>query len=89
MTDPSTGSAAFSPLDLGALLTPRYPDPDQQLLTWTKAFVRGSPTDTLSLLKDLNIGTCNAVGYEAREDEGTQSPLQTLERDGMVDRETE
>lgn len=39
-----------------------------------------TPTDTLTLLKDLNTGTGSAVGYEAREDEGTQAPGEILSR---------
>ncbi len=37
-------------------------------------------TDTLALLGDLNAGVAEAVRYQSREEEGTQSPLQTLER---------
>ena len=40
--------------DLGALTSAQYPDPSEQLQTWTRGFVRSNPTDTLSLLKDLN-----------------------------------
>ena len=41
-------------LDLGALVIPQVPDPDRRLLAWAKGFVRSTPTDTLSLLKDMN-----------------------------------
>ena len=47
---------------------------------WAQAFVRGNPTDTLSLLKDLSAGVSNPINYQSREDEGTQSPVQTLNR---------
>jgi transglutaminase-like putative cysteine protease len=40
--------------------------------------VAGRPTDTLSLLADLNAGVGGAAAYEARESEGAQTPLQTL-----------
>ena len=63
--------------DLGALTVPQYRD-GGPLRSWAQGFVARTPTDTLSLLKDLNAGTCGAVAYEAREDEGTQSPTQTL-----------
>jgi transglutaminase-like putative cysteine protease len=43
-------------------------------------FVRGSRTDTLSLLKDLSVGVSEAVRYQSREDEGTQTPVETLNR---------
>ena len=42
--------------------------------------MRSNPTDTLSLLKDLSVGVAETIRYQSREDEGTQSPLETLER---------
>jgi transglutaminase-like putative cysteine protease len=66
--------------DLGALATLQYPDPRGQLRHWAQAFVRGNPTDTLSLLKDLSAGVSESIRYQSREDEGTQSPTQTLDR---------
>jgi transglutaminase-like putative cysteine protease len=44
-----------------------------------QAFVLGSGTDTLSLLKDICIGVSSAIAYRSREEEGTQSPVQTLD----------
>jgi transglutaminase-like putative cysteine protease len=66
--------------DLGALTTQQYADPVAHFRTWAKGFVRGRTTDTLSLLKDLNADLFTRIRYEIREDEGTQSPSQTLER---------
>ncbi|MEX2617409.1 MAG: transglutaminase family protein [Alphaproteobacteria bacterium] len=66
--------------DLGALSVRQYPDPDRRLQAWAQGFVRGNPTDTLSLLKDLSAGVSQALAYEIREDEGTQSPVETLRR---------
>lgn len=66
--------------DLGALAAPCYPDPDGRLRAWAQGFVARFPTDTLSLLGDLSAGVAGWIGYQAREDEGTQSPLQTLDR---------
>ena len=66
-------------IDLGALTVPQYPDPDRRLGLWAAGFVRGNPTDTLSLLKDLSEGVSAAIRYQGREDEGTQSPVQTLD----------
>jgi transglutaminase-like putative cysteine protease len=63
--------------DLGALTVRQYPDGDR-LRNWAQGFVAGYPTDTLSLLKDINAGVGVAITYQAREDEGTQSPSQTL-----------
>ena len=42
--------------------------------------MRGNPTDTLSLLKDLSTGISEVVRYQSREEEGTQSPNETLDR---------
>ena len=66
--------------DLGALAVRQYPDPDGHLSNWTQGFVAGNPTDTLSLLKDLSAGVSAATAYEVRETEGTQAPLETLNR---------
>lgn len=66
--------------DLGALTARQYLDPAGQLATWTRRFIRGNPTDTLALLKDLSAGVSLQIRYQRREDEGTQSPIQTLDR---------
>jgi transglutaminase-like putative cysteine protease len=66
--------------DLGALAALQYSDRRGQLRDWVQAFVRSNPTDTLSLLKDLSAGVSQAILYQSREDEGTQSPTQTLDR---------
>ncbi len=66
--------------DLGALLMRQYPDPEEQLLNWARAFIRNTPTDTLSLLKDMSAGVSQWVRYQARDAEGTQSPTETLDR---------
>jgi transglutaminase-like putative cysteine protease len=65
--------------DLGALTVPQYPDPGGRLKQWARAFIRANPTDTLALLKDLSAGVSSSIRYQAREDEGTQSPAQTLD----------
>ena len=66
--------------DLGALAVPQHPDPTGRLQSWTRAFVRSAPTDTLALLKDINAGVLAWISYQERDDEGTQSPVQTLDR---------
>jgi transglutaminase-like putative cysteine protease len=66
--------------DLGALTVQQYPDPVERLRSWARAFVGGNPTDTLSLLKDLCVGVSRWIGYQSRDDEGAQSPIQTLDR---------
>lgn len=66
--------------DLGSLAVPLHADPDGRLAAWARGFVRGSSTDTLSMLKDLHNGVPEWIRYQSREEEGTQTPLQTLER---------
>jgi hypothetical protein len=67
-------------IDLGALTVQQYPDPAGRLRGWAQAFVGGDPTDTLALLKDLSAGVSAWIRYQSREDEGSQSPTETLDR---------
>lgn len=64
--------------DLGALRDLQHPDPTGRFQAWVRGFVMGNPTDTLSLLKDLSAGVSDAIAYQARDEEGTQTPLETL-----------
>jgi transglutaminase-like putative cysteine protease len=66
--------------DLGALTVQQYPDPQGRLKAWARAFVRGDRTDTLALLKDLSAGVAHTLQYQSREVEGTQSPIESLDR---------
>ncbi|MET0314625.1 MAG: transglutaminase family protein [Hansschlegelia sp.] len=66
--------------DLGSLTLNQYLDPQGRLRAWARGFVLSDPTDTLSLLKDVNHGVWGRIAYEIREDEGVQSPLETLDR---------
>lgn len=66
--------------DLGALVIQQYPDPNGQLREWVRGFIRSDPTDTLSLIKDVSAGVSDHVSYLAREEAGTQSPVETLDR---------
>lgn len=66
--------------DLGALATPQYADDAKRLLVWVEQFVMSRPTDTLSLLKDVSNGVAARIAYQSRETEGTQGPLETLDR---------
>ena len=66
--------------DLGALVTPLYADPQRRLRGWAQSFVRSNPTDTLALLRDLSEGVSQQISYQSREEEGTQGPLDTLDR---------
>jgi transglutaminase-like putative cysteine protease len=66
--------------DLGALAVPQTFDPSGRLAGWARGFVRGTRTDTLALLKDMVAGVASGIGYQSREAEGTQTPLQTIDR---------
>lgn len=66
--------------DLGALAMPQYADDTGRLAKWAGAFVMGEATDTLSLLKDISNGVTAQISYQSRETEGTQGPLETLDR---------
>ncbi len=59
---------------------PQHADPERRLASWAEGFVLGDPTDTLSLLKDLSAGVSAALAYETRDDEGTQTPAESLDR---------
>jgi transglutaminase-like putative cysteine protease len=67
-------------IDLGALAVPQFADAAGVLRNWAKMFVQGTQTDTLSLLKDMSLGVSQAVRYQSRQDEGTQTPVETLNR---------
>jgi len=67
-------------IDLGALTAQHYPDPDGQLSEWVNSFIFSRPTDTLSLLKDISAGIAQRTNYQIRESEGTQTPLETLDK---------
>jgi transglutaminase-like putative cysteine protease len=62
------------------MLEPHYPDPADRLGSWARGFVRSNPTNTLALLSDLNSGVRAWISYQSRETEGTQTPIETLNR---------
>jgi transglutaminase-like putative cysteine protease len=67
-------------IDLGRMLERQYPDPNDRLGSWARGFVRSNPTDTSALLADLNSGVGAQIAYQSRETEGTQTPVETLNR---------
>lgn len=67
-------------VDLGALAVPQPFDASGRLAGWARGFVRGERTDTLALLKDMVAGVAARISYQSREEEGTQTPLQTIDR---------
>jgi transglutaminase-like putative cysteine protease len=67
-------------IDLGRMLERQHPDPNDRLGSWARGFVRSNPTDTSALLADLNTGVAAQISYQSRETEGTQTPIETLNR---------
>src|ERR1700674_98104 len=67
-------------IDLGRMLEREHPDPADRLGSWARGFVRGQRTDTLALLADLNAGVRAWISYRSRDTEGTQTPIETLDR---------
>jgi transglutaminase-like putative cysteine protease len=66
--------------DLGTLAVQQYLDPMGRLQKWARSFVRGTAPDTLELLKAISHGVAEALQYEVRESEGTQTPIESLDR---------
>src|SRR5260370_13884418 len=67
-------------IDLSRMLERHHPDPSDRLGACARAFVLGSRTDTQALLADLNAGVKSSISYQSRETEGTQTPVETLDR---------
>jgi transglutaminase-like putative cysteine protease len=66
--------------DLGRLLERHTLDPNGVIDGWARGFVMGKQTDTLALLADINGSFRKQFTYNARDEEGTQTPIETLER---------
>src|ERR1700687_3068547 len=60
--------------DLGRLLDRHYPDARGLLDEWAKRFVGDQPMSTYNLLSNINAAIKNEFAYNARYEEGTQSP---------------
>jgi transglutaminase-like putative cysteine protease len=66
--------------DLEHYLRPHHDDPRGQLTAWARQFIRtDGPTPTRELLVRMNQHIRDHFVYKARDEEGTQAPLQTLE----------
>jgi transglutaminase-like putative cysteine protease len=66
--------------DLGRLREPQYPDPGGIVDDWARQFILETPTNTFNLLARMNAAIRGSFAYRAREEEGTQTPLETIER---------
>ena len=85
---PLSPSAEFFPFaytveeryDLEHYLRPHYDDPEGRLTDWARHFMsREGPTRTRELLMRMNGYIRDRFRYAARDEEGTQTPLQTLQ----------
>ena len=65
--------------DLEHYLRPHHDDPEGVLTHWARQFIRtDGPTGTRDVLVNMNQFIRDHFGYAAREEEGTQTPLQTI-----------
>jgi transglutaminase-like putative cysteine protease len=65
--------------DLARLLERQHPDPRGVVDAWAKQFA-GRFVSTYNLLSNMNFSIKSNFKYIARDDEGTQSPVETLEK---------
>lgn len=65
--------------DLEHYLRPHHDDPEGKLTAWARQFIRtDGPTGTRELLVQMNQHIRDHFRYAARDEEGTQTPLETL-----------
>jgi transglutaminase-like putative cysteine protease len=67
-------------IDLARLREPQYPDPRGVVDEWARHFILETPANTFNLLATMNAAIRGSFEYRAREEEGTQAPLETIER---------
>jgi transglutaminase-like putative cysteine protease len=67
-------------IDLARLREPQYPDPRGVVEEWARQFILETPANTFNLLATMNAAIRGSFEYRAREEEGTQAPLETIER---------
>jgi transglutaminase-like putative cysteine protease len=67
--------------DLEHYLRPHHDDPEGKLTAWARQFIRtDGPTGTRDMLVAMNQHIRDHFTYAARDEEGTQAPLDTLEK---------
>ena len=65
--------------DLEHYLRPYHDDPEGALTAWARQFIRqDGPTYTRDMLVAMNQRIRESFSYQARDEEGTQTPLETL-----------
>ncbi|MEP7245525.1 MAG: transglutaminase family protein [Gammaproteobacteria bacterium] len=66
--------------DLGRTKERHYPDPEHKIDAWAKTILARVPAaETLDVLMAMNSQVKEQFKYEARDEEGVQTPLQTLQ----------
>ena len=66
-------------LDLEHYLRPHHDDPDGTLIRWAHQFLHNDqPNSTRETLTRMNAHINQSLTYQARDEEGTQTPLETL-----------
>jgi transglutaminase-like putative cysteine protease len=66
-------------LDLEHYLRPHHDDPQGTLIRWAHQFLHtDKPNSTREVLTRMNAHIGQSLAYAARDEEGTQTPLQTL-----------
>ena len=67
-------------LDLEHYLRPHHDDPDGTLIRWAHQFLHtDQPNSTRDVLARMNAHIGKSLTYAARDEEGTQTPLETLQ----------
>lgn len=68
--------------DLGRTIERHYSDPERRLTEWTRGFLNqdGPTTDTEDFLISITRAIRDGFAYEERQEEGVQSPVETLNR---------
>lgn len=67
--------------DLARSIERKHPDPRRVVDEWARGFLaEDGPTGTLDLLTTMTEAIQRDFDYQAREEEGTQTPLETLDR---------
>lgn len=65
--------------DLGRLRERHYPDRGE-VEEWARKFIIDTPANTFNLLATINGAIRGSFAYRAREEEGTQTPVETIEK---------
>ena len=66
--------------DLGRLRERHYPDARGVVEEWARQFILETPANTFNLLATMNAAIRGSFEYRARDEEGTQAPLETIEQ---------